>query len=51
VRETLGLTPGQKLRVFRHGDRLELIPVRKAKELRGLLKGLNTAIDRDDDRV
>ena len=51
VRETLGLTPGQKLRVFRHGDRLELIPVRRARDLRGILKGLNTTIDRDDDRV
>ncbi len=51
VRETLGLTPGQKLHVFRHGDRLELIPVRRAKDLRGLLKGLDTTIDRDDDRL
>jgi AbrB family looped-hinge helix DNA binding protein len=51
VRETLGLAPGQKLRVFRHGEHLELIPVRRAKELRGLLKGLDTTIDRDDDRV
>ena len=51
VREALGLAPGQKLRVFRYGDRVELIPVKKAKSLRGFLKGMDTAIQRDDDRV
>lgn len=50
VREALGLAPGQKLRVFRHGDRVELIPVRSAKSLRGFLRGISTTIDRDDDR-
>jgi AbrB family looped-hinge helix DNA binding protein len=51
VREALGLAPGQKLRVFRYGDRVELIPVKKAKSLRGFLKGMDTAIAREDDRL
>jgi AbrB family looped-hinge helix DNA binding protein len=50
VREALGLAPGQKLRVFQYGDRVELIPVKKAKVLRGFLKGMTTTIERDDDR-
>lgn len=51
VREALGLAPGQKLRIFRYGDRVELIPVRKAQALRGFLKGMDTTISRDDDRL
>lgn len=51
VREALGLAPGQKLRVFQHGDRVELIPVRPAKSMRGFLRGISTTIERDDDRA
>ncbi len=51
VREAMGLTPGAKLQVFQFGDRIELIPVRSAKALRGTLPGLDTDVPRDDDRV
>lgn len=51
VRRALGLSPGQQLRVFQFGDRVELIPVKKAQALRGFLKGMDTSIERDDDRL
>lgn len=51
IREALGLRPGEKLRVIRHGGRVELIPVRPVKQLRGLLRGLDTTIEREDDRL
>jgi AbrB family looped-hinge helix DNA binding protein len=51
IREALGLTPGEKLRVIRHGARVELIPVRRLKDLRGFLKGIDTVLDREDDRL
>ena len=51
LREELGLKAGGKLRVIRHGDRIELLPARKASELRGFLKGMDTSIPRDPDRV
>ena len=51
VREALKLTPGEKMRVLHFGNRVELLRVRDAKELRGLLAGMNTAIERDTDRV
>lgn len=51
VREALGLKPGEKLRVLRHGRRVELIPVRKLRDLRGSLKGLDTTIEREADRL
>lgn len=51
VREPMGLKPGGKMRVIRLGDRIELVPARRASELRGALKGMDTTIVRDRDRV
>ena len=51
IREALRLEPGEKLRVFRYGKRIELIPVRKVKKLRGFLRGMDTTIDRCPDHV
>ena len=47
----VGLTPGETFRVMRYGDRLELIAVKKAKDLRGFARGMDTTIDRDRDRL
>lgn len=51
VRQSLGLTAGEKLRVISYAGRVELIPVRALKSLRGFLKGMDTTIERDKDRV
>jgi AbrB family looped-hinge helix DNA binding protein len=51
IREKLGLSPGQKVQVFVHGDRVELIPVRPIKQMRGYLKGIDTRVEREADRV
>jgi AbrB family looped-hinge helix DNA binding protein len=51
VREALKLLPGEKMRVLHFGNRVELIRVRDARELRGALAGMDTAIERDGDRV
>ena len=51
IREKLGLAPGQKVRVIAFEGRIELIPVRPIKELRGFLKGINTQVYRDADRT
>jgi AbrB family looped-hinge helix DNA binding protein len=37
VREALGLRPGQKMQVGEYGGRIELIPERDIRELRGFL--------------
>jgi AbrB family looped-hinge helix DNA binding protein len=50
IREELGLLPGQKLRAIVYGERIEPIPVRPIKEMRGFLKGIETTIDREADR-
>ena len=51
VREALNLRPGQKMQVVEYNGRIELIPERHIKELRGFLKGINTEFNREKDRV
>lgn len=51
VREALKLRPGQKMQVVEYGGRIELIPERDIKELRGFLKGIHTEFKREEDRV
>jgi AbrB family looped-hinge helix DNA binding protein len=51
VRKALNIRPGQKLQVVEYAGRIELIPERDIKELRGFLKGINTEFEREKDRV
>jgi AbrB family looped-hinge helix DNA binding protein len=51
VRETLKLHPGQKMQIVEYAGRIELIPERDIKELRGFLKGINTEFKREKDRI
>ena len=51
VRDCLHLRPGQKLQVVEYGGRIELVPDRPLKELRRLLKGINTNFQREADRI
>jgi len=51
VRDSLQLKPGQKVQVILYGNRIELIPERSISEMRGFLKGINTQIEREGDRV
>lgn len=47
VREKLKWTPGQKLDVLAVGNTVRLIPVRPLKDLRGILKGIDTNFKRE----
>jgi AbrB family looped-hinge helix DNA binding protein len=52
VRERMGLRAGVKFQVISFDDRIELIPVRPMREMRGFLKGLDPHFERErDDRV
>ena len=50
VRKSLGIKPGQKVQVIQYGDRVELIPVKPVKQIRGFLRGINTSVQREPDR-
>jgi len=51
IRETMRLRPGQKLKVIAYDGRIELILDRDISELKGFLRGINTEILREDDRL
>jgi AbrB family looped-hinge helix DNA binding protein len=50
-RDLLGLRPGQKVHAIVYEDRIELIPIRRMKEMRGFLRGIDTSVDREAGRV
>ena len=51
VRRTMGLRAGQKMQVVEYDGRIELIPDREIGEMRGFLKGINTDVVREEDRI
>lgn len=51
IREALHLAPGQKVQVIAYEDRIELIPVQPMHQMKGFLKGIDTDVPREGDRV
>jgi AbrB family looped-hinge helix DNA binding protein len=51
IRESLGLEPGQKVQAVAYDNRIELIPVRPLKKMRGFLSGIDSSVPRDKDRL
>ena len=51
IRESLDLQPGQKVQAILYEDRIELIPVKPMPSMRGFLKGIDTSIEREADRL
>lgn len=51
IRDRLKLAPGQKVQAIAYENRIELIPQRPMKKMRGFLKGMDTEVQREDDRA
>ena len=51
VRELLNWRPGQKLQALVIGDAVQFIPVRSMRSMRGFARGIDTTVERDDDRI
>jgi AbrB family looped-hinge helix DNA binding protein len=51
LRNALNLSPGQRVQMVMYGDRIEMIPLRKVSEMKGFLKGIDTTVEREPDRV
>ena len=51
ARRALGIRTGQKVQVIVYEGRLELVPVKPVKKMRGFAKGIDTTIEREKDRV
>jgi len=51
VRESMGITSGQKVQMLTFRNRIELIPIKPIKQMKGIIKGINTNINREKDRL
>ena len=51
IREELALEPGQLVQAQIVDGHIQLIPLRSARDLRGFLPGLDTSVEREDDRL
>ncbi len=51
VRESMGIVSGQKVQMLTYCNRIELIPIKPMSKMKGFLKGLDTEVKRDEDRI
>ena len=51
IRKKLKLTPGQKVQTIAYDDRIELIPIVPIRKMKGFLRGIDTDVPREPDRV
>jgi AbrB family looped-hinge helix DNA binding protein len=51
IRESLKVKAGQKFTAIQYGDRIELVPVRSMKSMRGFAGGVDTTVPREKDRI
>ena len=51
IRQSMEIKPGSKVQVLLYESRIELIPMRSLKRMRGFLKGIDTTVERERDRI
>jgi AbrB family looped-hinge helix DNA binding protein len=51
IRRKLGLCPGQKVQAIAYENRIELVLLRPIRKMRGFLKGIDSSVGRDGDRL
>ncbi len=51
VRDKFNLIPGQKVHVIPYANRIEVIPEKQISDMRGFLRGIDTSIKKEPDRL
>ncbi|MDR2706799.1 MAG: AbrB/MazE/SpoVT family DNA-binding domain-containing protein [Planctomycetaceae bacterium] len=51
IREKIGLKAGVSFEIIAYSNRIELVPIKPIKNLKGILKGIDTNIIREEDRI
>ena len=51
IRESMGIVSGQKVQIMSYQGIIEVIPLKPMKEMKGVLKGIDTTVAREEDRV
>jgi len=51
IRESMGIVSGQKVQMMSYQGRIEMIPLKPMQEMKGFLKGIDTTVVREEDRI
>ena len=51
IREAVGIVSGQQIQMLAYGNRIELIPIKPMRDMKGFIKGIDSDVVRDEDRV
>lgn len=51
IRDALGIVSGQKIQMLAYGNRIEMIPIKPMREMKGFVQGIDTEVEREQDRV
>ena len=51
ISEIFGLEAGDTFEIITYNNRIELIPIKPIDKLKGLFRGIDTNIIREDDRI
>ena len=51
IMQSISLEAGTTFEVIPYKNRIELIPIKPMKDLKGIFKGIDTSIIREDDRL
>ena len=51
IRESMGIVSGQKVQIMSYQGRIEVIPLKPMREMKGFLKGIDTTVAREEDRL
>jgi AbrB family looped-hinge helix DNA binding protein len=51
ISETFGLEAGDSFEIISYNNRIELIPIKPIQKLKGIFKGIDTNIVRENDRI
>lgn len=51
IRESMGIVSGQKVQIMSYDGRIEVIPLKPMKDLKGYLAGIDTTVERKEDQV
>ena len=51
IRDRMKVKKGQKFHVFFFDGRIEMVPAKNLKDMRGFLEGIDTEIVRERDRI
>jgi len=51
IRNKIGLKAGTSFEIISYNNRIELIPIKPIKSMKGIFRGIDTNIIREDDRI